>query len=319
MINFPQEKPLVLDMEFSMDSFAVDSLLYSFPLPPPWTRLNDGRFLNEITLEISSNHPLSILRDSIFHDVSPSNNIEKPKLASQPMEENNNLASLEISNIDPNLSFLNFSQGFVSKYTHRGDGVEFRCSWKEINPNGTKYGFVLILKFFDDQSFEIRFDGVDGCWQMPKLVGPYGPLDRHDLFIGAKIKVFGRHLTITSASAATCREIDEEGERLARKQEWLRRKVESVGAIPVVKRPPPSQNNSFSRGSKTSGSCNLRKLVQENNKLGEQLSHLGMSHILTNVKGTFRDDDIYLRKSSYFIETGLHSSVYKTERDVSFK
>jgi hypothetical protein len=32
------------------------------------------------------------------------------------------------------------------------------------------------------------------------IKGLYGPVTRHDLFIGAKVKIFGRTLAVTSAS-----------------------------------------------------------------------------------------------------------------------
>lgn len=110
--------------------------------------------------------------------------------------------------------------------------------------------------------------------------GPHGPIERHDLFIGAKVKVFGRHLTITTASASTCHWIDVEGKRLLKQQEWLREKIESVRATPCVRRPVPLAIKHIVRASRSAGNTDLRRLLDQNAKLGEQAANLGLAQCL---------------------------------------
>lgn len=88
-------------------------------------------------------------------------------------------------------------------------------------------------------STQIIFDGVDGEWLFTVLEGPYGPIDRYDLFIGAKIKIFGRHLTISSANASVCHWIDQQGRKLEKKITWIQEKIEKVGAVPIIRREAP--------------------------------------------------------------------------------
>ena len=64
-----------------------------------------------------------------------------------------------------------------------------------------------------------------------------------------------------------------------KQQNWLQERVESVGKVPVVRRPPPVGPLQFSgRSSKPAGSDNLRMIFMENAKLHEQLATLGMGH-----------------------------------------
>jgi hypothetical protein len=85
-------------------------------------------------------------------------------------------------------------------------------------------------------------------------------VDRYDLFIGSQVKVFGRHLSITSTNGSTCEWIEKEGRKLHARIEKLQDKVHSIGAVPVVLKPPPSVVRALTRSATKPGSVNLRKL-----------------------------------------------------------
>jgi hypothetical protein len=157
--------------------------------------------------------------------------------------------------------------------------TDFRCMWKEFGLMGETNSYGLVIRYYPDGQTVIKFDGVEGMWHLSKLVGPYGPIDRYDLFVGAKVTVFGRHMSIASCSASTCRWIEEEGRRLAQQQEWLQQRIESVGAVPLVQRAPPvGPNSAQGRSGKPAGSDDLRRRANENAKLAEQLAGLGMAN-----------------------------------------
>ena len=46
---------------------------------------------------------------------------------------------------------------------------DFRCSWKEAGLFGDVDSFGLTLRFYDDLSTQIKFDGVSGVWLLAKL------------------------------------------------------------------------------------------------------------------------------------------------------
>jgi hypothetical protein len=155
---------------------------------------------------------------------------------------------------------------------------DFRCMWKELNLMGETNAYGLIIRYYPDGQTVIKFDGVEGMWHLSQLTGPYGPLDRYDLFVGSKVTVFGRHMSIASCSASACRWIEDEAVRLSKQQEWLQQRVESVGAVPVVQRAPPEGPLQHQgRSSKPAGSDNLRMKAVNNAKLAEQLANLGMA------------------------------------------
>ena len=137
----------------------------------------------------------------------------------------------------------------------------------------------------DDGSSIVKFDGVDAKWYMNVLEGPYGSIERWDLFIGAKVRIFGRHLSITSANASVCHWNDVQAKKLMKKQEWLRQKIESVGAVPIVRRQVPVCIKNIVRASKAEGRTDLRRLFNENAKLYEQLTKLGLAYTLENISG----------------------------------
>jgi len=158
---------------------------------------------------------------------------------------------------------------------------DFRCMWKEFGLMGETNSYGLVIRYYPDGQTVIKFDGVEGKWHLSQLMGPYGPLDRYDLFVGAKVTVFGRHMSIASCGASTCRWIEDEGRRLAQQQEWLQQRVESVGAVPLVQRAPPmGPSSAQGRAGKAAGSDDLRRRANENAKLAEQLAGLGMAHCI---------------------------------------
>ena len=123
-------------------------------------------------------------------------------------------------------------------------------------------------------------DGAEASWQQTNVFTKYGMADRDDFFIGSKIIVFGRHLTICSCPFEICREIEERGDKLREKQAWLQSKIESVLAVPVVPRKEMDGSRLKMRHTFT-GKSNLRQLVRENNRLIEQLFSLGLSHLVS--------------------------------------
>ena len=124
-------------------------------------------------------------------------------------------------------------------------------------------------------------DGSDTSWQQSVILTKYGVADRDDFFVGSKIIVFGRHLTICSCPFEICREIEGRGDKLREKQAWLQSKIESVLAVPVVPRKELDYSRMKMRHTHT-GKSNLRQLVRENNRLTEQLCNLGLSHLVSS-------------------------------------
>ena len=94
------------------------------------------------------------------------------------------------------------------------------------------------------------------------------------------MKLFGRHLTISSANTSTCHWIENEGKKLEKKIKWLQEKIETLGTTPVIKRITPGVVRDISRSANAAGHTNLRKLKVNVSKLGNQLAELGLSHYL---------------------------------------
>jgi len=159
--------------------------------------------------------------------------------------------------------------------------VQFRCAWQEPLYSGNLKSFGVLIRYFDiDKHVEIKFDGIEGEWTYSYLEGDYGPVDRFDLYLGARVKLFGRSLSITSASPQVIEWIDNEAKIMENKRAWLQEKIESLGAVPVVRRKPPQIVRNILRGVITGGRANLRALRSDIFKLEDQMVNLGLQHLL---------------------------------------
>jgi hypothetical protein len=253
-------------MELSEAVFSV----WEVPLPPPWRKVNDGRYVNEFTGEESHRHPALRFVPSTG-----------PLVPVAPEEDPQQTVRPYHGEVGEEGSQVTTATALTTTTTSR-KGVkswDFRCMWKELGLFGNVNSYGLTIRYYEDGESVIKFDGLDGKWHFSQLEGPYGPVDRYDLFVGAKIRVFGRHLTISATSASTCQWIDEEGKRLMKKQDWLQSKIESVGSTPVVRRNPRIGEKCDFMKKANSGNADLRRIGNENTKLQEQLAQLGMARI----------------------------------------
>lgn len=168
-----------------------------------------------------------------------------------------------------------------SNHSGKKSVYEYHCQWKERNIFGHTSIYGLTLRFNpDDGSTLVKFDGVrEGEWTFTSLQGPCGVLEMHDLFIGAKIEVFGRHLTISTANGPAARWIHSESKRLMKMQNAFRARIESVGHKPVVPKPEIQAVKNIMRDTKTSSMANLRKMSMDCAKLGEQVAQLGLAQM----------------------------------------
>jgi hypothetical protein len=176
--------------------------LASFPPPPPWRKELNGEsvvYINEVTGEKSDVHPLA----NYFNQNEASQSVESPLFSASKLSTD-----------------------------EKSESLLFRCEWKEIGLMGNIYSYGMSLCYFpSDYHIEISFDGVDALWSFSRVDGPYGPIDENDLFIGSKITIFDRHLTITSANAHICHLIDTKELVLKKRRAWLQAKIETVGKI----------------------------------------------------------------------------------------
>lgn len=262
----------------------------SFPPPPPWFYNSmTNHYENQITGEQSQDHPLkrfftnktnnNSLDNSIKDNDELTLNIGSPESKRVTININEQVKNNNNNNANTNNVLIqesSFIPNKVSKYN------DFHCHWKELGLFGDINSYGLTIRYnIEDGSSVVKFDGVDAKWYMNVLEGPYGPIERWDLFIGAKVRIFGRHLSITSANASVCHWNDVQAKKLMKKQEWLRQKIESVGAVPVVRRQVPVSIKNIVRASKAEGRTDLRRLFNENTKLYEQLTKLGLAGTIT--------------------------------------
>lgn len=126
------------------------------------------------------------------------------------------------------------------------------------------------------------FAGIEAEWIYSALDGPSGPLEQSDLYIGAKINVFGRHLTISSANLSAIQWIEREANTIEKRVEDYRNRILSMGVTPCVKKIPPPVVRNITRSTRMKGQRDLRLLRNEFSKLGEQLANLGFSNLLSN-------------------------------------
>jgi hypothetical protein len=246
------------------------------PLPPPWRRNTTGAgYINELTHEFSEVHPFQRILGRRQDDLNKEREAEEKKQLvlkeedeeEERDEETNNILTTTINEITANQSSLNRNY------------FEYRCTWSELGLFGDKKAFGLTIRFYDDQRAAVRFDGVDGTWHFSALEGLYGPVENIDLFVGARIKVFGRNLTIGACSGDAMRWNEKEAQKLLKQQEKLINKIEAVGVRPIVKRPTAKGSASFSRDGGVGGKNDLRRLTNELNRLGEQVANLGLVNI----------------------------------------
>jgi hypothetical protein len=246
-----------------------------FPPPPPWVRKQvNGKVLyyNDETQELLNVHPFQRTSDELT--------------GSDVVDDVDDVDDVEDDEESEEIEDQGIREGGIIKMDS-ANSLRFRCEWKEIGLFGDRHCFGLTIQYsLKDQKSLIKFDGVDAQWQYSVLEGPYGPVDRYDLFVGSRIKVLGRAVAIVSANSSACRWIDKEYLKLCKQQEFLRSRIEKLGAICVVVKPrwAPTVFH-ITRNSKNSGGrCDLRKVYVENTRLGEQISSLGLPHIYEESK-----------------------------------
>ena len=231
-----------------------------FPPPPPWTReFVNGRYIyiNDETKEETDLHPMQRVSDNMLFTVTDNDGFYNEGENQYPV----------------------FGEQAETPSSLKGNRFpEFRCDWKELGLFGDRQCFGLTIQLSVPEFLTmVKFDGVDASFEFTVLDGPYGPVGRHDLFIGSRVKLLGRTLTISYANPLACQWIDKEYNKLVNMQNFLRSKIENIGAIPIVKRAYWEPLQVVPRGSKgIGGRCDLRKLLNENKKLGEQLAALGL-------------------------------------------
>jgi hypothetical protein len=202
------------------------------------------------------------------------------------LQSHNNLRDLGILTSAPTPQLLSRGGGEGGSGTRTNtknnpNVLEYHCQWKERNLFGHLSVYGLTLRYnIQDGTTSVRFDGVsDSEWTFAALKGPYGAIEPHDLFVGAKIEIFGRHLTISSGNSHALHWIVHEAHRLQKLQEKFRLKIESVGHKPIVKPHERKVINHITRDVKTAGHVNLRKILNDTARLGEQLAQLGLAEI----------------------------------------
>ena len=258
-------------------------------LPPHWYRDQDDKYTNEITLASTDEHPLNLylqnrnqmikypdndplrkMFEVVESSMSHYDNQQQSSSYEQDHEYSNNNNNVNNKNTMSTLNTINYPEG---------DYNEFHCQWTEHDGAGKKNIFGLTIRYYL-QSLQtlIKFDGIDGEWVNTEISGPSGTfIDQYDLFIGAKVIVFGRHLTISSASNKAISWIDREKKRLERQQDSFRQLITGIGKLPCVKERTTDIVRHITRGRATPpGHENLRRLKVENIKLGEQLVLLGL-------------------------------------------
>lgn len=258
-------------VEENMDPEALDM----FPPPPPWRRekddiSNEVKYKNDVTGEVSDVHPLQVHFDQKSQEVSNCQSKEHKEISTKDTENtsSNIVCEIESGKVE--------EEDFCG-----GEHMDFRCEWKEIGLMGNTLSYGLTLKYYvEDKHFELVFDGVDAVWKYSKLDGIYGPIDEFDLFIGSKLSIFGRHLSISSTNSDICRLIDKKESKLKKKRAYMQEKIETVGSLPCVRRETQDRIRNITRSSSKTGHGNLRRLRNEILKLSEQMGELGLSHLI---------------------------------------
>jgi hypothetical protein len=173
----------------------------SYPLPPPWKKLGDI-YIHDITGEESTEHPFQrmlSLRNTLNNSKNINNENGDNKIIERGLvlginDDDKNKTSFQVSEGD-NFQLNTFQNTNLESSISNKHGktkpkslyYDFRCHWKELNLYGEKQSFGLTIRYYDEDGRTIvKFDGLDGGWHLTTLDGPYGPLDRNDLFLGAK-------------------------------------------------------------------------------------------------------------------------------------
>lgn len=308
----------------------------SFPLPPPWQLLNmNGKdaYINDVTGSIVDQHPLQAVIDQMAarannetteNTASDGSAIENRKEADSTESEQLAIGQQDQLVVAPpsppaqttdNRSIGVTTVNSAEDTTHF---VEFRCNWKENGLFGDVKSFGVVIRYFGDQRTMIRFDGVDARWEYSLLQGAHGPVGRYDLFVGARVKLFGRQLTISSCNATVCHAIEMEGKRLMKKQAWLQTRIESLGGTPVVRRTNDAGGTvirNIQRSSKSYGSTNLRRLHRENCRLKEQMAGMGLGQVVLEYEAAELQSKKY-RKPENFEGRLLYEELHEMQPDV---
>jgi hypothetical protein len=277
-------------------------------LPPHWSyNDNDGTYFNELTQEFTTEHPITIFIKYRKQVINPPPNdpigieIERiqyeSEMNSQARERTPEISSPS-SDFNPTGtdSFMDERPGDAlepdksSKELDQAEKIpeldlpsgkfyEYYCQWSERDLFGKVSLYGLTFRYYEEsRKTLIRFVGLVGEWVYSAIQGPYGPLEHIDFFIGAKIKVFGRQVTISSASASAIKWIEAQKKKLEKQQDRFREKIMAVGQVPCIKARQAEIVRHITRGEGNvpAGHTDLRKMLQANAKLGEQLVSLGL-------------------------------------------
>lgn len=275
-------------------------------LPPHWVFNEETRtYYNEITGEDTAEHPITIFFSArnallnpsasdpvgieierIQYEVQRSHGssiviIHEEGEAEDEVEVGKDRETAQQQDLEPEESSKE-EAGKLERISGldlpSGKYYEYHCQWSERDLFGKVSLYGLTFRYYEESHKTlIRFDGLVGEWVYSILQGPYGPLELIDFFIGAKIKVFGRTVTISSASGSAVRWIEAQRKNLEKQQERFREKIMAVGQVPCVKPKDKGVVRNITRGAGTEpGHTDLRKLLQQNAKLGEQLVSLGL-------------------------------------------
>jgi hypothetical protein len=259
-------------------------------LPPHWHKRGDGNgYYNDLTNETSDSNPINKFfqfRSKYFTDseenthlppeykyANNSNTVSAPSPHYIPFSSDHD----EISNVSGDFQELERTTDNTVVIECKGKSYDYKCQWNERDCNGKVSLYGLTVRFYEDNSTLIKFDGIDGEWVYSALQGTHGPITHHDLFIGARLVIFGRHLTVSSANAASIRWSEKEFKRLNQQQEAFRKRILSVGHIPCSRLKEPDTVRHITRNEKSAANHDLRKVLIETGKLGEQLVALGLA------------------------------------------
>lgn len=262
-------------------------------LPPNWHLHEDGKtYFNEVTQDETEENPFQQylkIRDRILCDrelmwgkfLNPQRHTSKNQeqlVQKSGIDGANCIGDSETMEV-PEMKTSNQGSNSTGQVKH----LEYYCKWNDRDAFGKNTVHSLTIRYYDgeDRKTMVRIDGMDAQWTFSALEGPYGAIGKHDLYIGAKITIFGSHMTISGANSIACKWIAKEAKRLEKQQAHFQGQIESVGQMPAVRRQHYKEVlRHVDRESKSQGQRNLRKLLNENAKLGEQLADLGLARQL---------------------------------------